>query len=566
MSSVTETTDESSRYLNGEDCKDRKRQSRKDVGPKSLISDQHVGGVSGGGGLGKVVRLSGETCGGGASCDASTPGTSAAKPRKAGRAAAGVGDLHSSDDLADIKTAGERREGTCSHASQSGKGPDDGWGDELWIKTSKKVRKLQRVLYRKAKAEPHWRFYSLYGELFRQDILSDALDQVIANKGVPGVDGFWVETLAKDDAVREAWLLALAEELRTKTYRPSPVLRVYIWKDQAKTKRRALGIPTVKDRVVQSAAVIVLQPILEADFHDHSYAYRPKRRTHQAMDKVKEALLRGKVEVVDADLSSYFDMIPHRELLQLVAKRVSDGSVLRLIKTWLRAPIVEEDRDTGCRKVLPNRCGTPQGGVISPLLANLYLNDLDHAVNEKCEQKPTMVRYADDLLILCKPGQGAGLQTRLKRWLEARKLKLNEEKTRLVDTRKEGFEFLGFSVAWRQGMKSKRRYPHVEPSAKSQAKLRDKVRMELDVRTRNQPAVAVVRKVNQITRGWATAFHYGNSTHVFSNQQAFVRNRLRRWLWRKYSRTHGLFKFFTDDRLHGQYKLWHWPLTAAWKQ
>ncbi|MCS6245355.1 MAG: group II intron reverse transcriptase/maturase [Opitutus sp.] len=566
MSSVTETTDESSRYLNGEDCKDRKRQSRKDVGPKSLISDQHVGGVSGGGGVGKVVRLSGETCGGGASCDASTTGTSAAKPRKAGRAVAGVGDLHSSDDLADIKTAGERREGTCSHASQSGKGPDDGWGDELWIKTSPKVRKLQRVLYRKAKAEPHWRFYSLYGELYRQDILSDALDQVIANDGVPGVDGFEVETLAKNEAYRAAWLLALAEEMRTKTYRPSPVLRVYIWKDQARTKRRALGIPTVKDRVVQSAAVIVLQPILEADFHDHSYAYRPKRRTHQAMDKVKEALLSGKVEVVDADLSSYFDMIPHRELLQLVAKRVSDGSVLRLIKTWLRAPIVEEDRDTGCRKVSANRCGTPQGGVISPLLANLYLNDLDHAVNEKCEQKPTMVRYADDLLILCKPGQGAGLQTRLKRWLEARKLKLNEEKTRLVDTRKEGFEFLGFSVAWRQGMKSKRRYPHVEPSAKSLAKLRDKVRMELDVRTRNQPAVAVVRKVNQITRGWATAFHYGNSTHVFSNQQAFVRNRLRRWLWRKYSRTHGLFEFFTDDRLHGQYKLWHWPLTAAWKQ
>ncbi|MCS6244366.1 MAG: group II intron reverse transcriptase/maturase [Opitutus sp.] len=566
MSSVTETTDESSRYLNGEDCKDRKRQSRKDVGPKSLISDQHVGGVSGGGGVGKVVRLSGETCGGGASCDASTTGTSAAKPRKAGRAVAGVGDLHSSDDLADIKTAGERREGTCSHASQSGKGPDDGWGDELWIKTSPKVRKLQRVLYRKAKAEPHWRFYSLYGELYRQDILSDALDQVIANDGVPGVDGFEVETLAKNEAYRAAWLLALAEEMRTKTYRPSPVLRVYIWKDQARTKRRALGIPTVKDRVVQSAAVIVLQPILEADFHDHSYAYRPKRRTHQAMDKVKEAMLSGKVEVVDADLSSYFDMIPHRELLQLVAKRVSDGSVLRLIKTWLRAPIVEEDRDTGCRKVSANRCGTPQGGVISPLLANLYLNDLDHAVNEKCEQKPTMVRYADDLLILCKPGQGAGLQTRLKRWLEARKLKLNEEKTRLVDTRKEGFEFLGFSVAWRQGMKSKRRYPHVDPSAKSLAKLRDKVRMELDVRTRNQPAVAVVRKVNQITRGWATAFHYGNSTHVFSNQQAFVRNRLRRWLWRKYSRTHGLFEFFTDDRLHGQYKLWHWPLTAAWKQ
>ncbi len=170
---------------------------------------------------------------------------------------------------------------------------------------------------------------------------------------------------------------------------------------------------------------------------------------------------------------------------------MSDGSVLRLIKAWLRAPIVKEDRETDRRKVTPNRCVAPQGGVVSPLLTNLYLNDLDHAVNEKCEQKPTMVRYADDLLTLCKPGQGPGLQSRPKRWLEARKLKLNEEKTRLVDTRNEAFELLGFPVAWRQGLKSKRRYPHVEPSAKSQAKLRDKVRLVLEVRTRNQAAVAV---------------------------------------------------------------------------
>lgn len=564
MSSENSTTGEPSRCRIGEGCQGRVGQSRKDVGPKSLLPDQRTGGVSGGGGSGRVGRLSGETCDGGLPSGDSTSGASAATPREAGRAVAGVGDLHTSVDPADRTTAGERREGTCPPASQSGKGPDDGWSDELWIKTSPKVRKLQRVLYRKAKAEPRWRFYSLYGELYRRDLLSDALDQVIANGGAPGVDGFEVEALAKDPAVREAWLLALAEELRTKSYRPSPVRRVYIWKDQAKTKRRALGVPTVKDRVVQSAAAIVLQPIWEADFHDHSYAYRPKRRTHQAMDKVKEALLSGKVEVVDGDLSSYFDLIPHRQLLRQVAKRVSDGSMLRLIKAWLRAPIVEEDRDTGRRKVIPNRCGTPQGGVISPLLANLYLNDLDHAVNDRCEQKPTMVRYADDLLILCQPGQGAGLQTRLKRWLEARELKLNEEKTRLVDTRKDAVEFLGFVVAWRQGLKSKRWYPHVEPSAKSQAKLRDKVRAVLEVRTQNQAAVAVVRKVNQITRGWATAFHYGNSTHVFGKQQAFVRDRLRRWLWRKYGRTHGLFSFFTNDRLAGQYKLWNWPLTAAW--
>lgn len=564
MSSESATTGEPNRSADGEGCQGRAGQSPRDIGPKSLLSDQRAGGVGEGGGSGRVVGLSGETCDGGASSEASTSGPSAAKPREAGRAVAGVGDLHSSVDPLDRTTSGERREGTCPPASQRSEGLDDGWSDELWIKTSPKVRKLQRVLYRKAKAEPRWRFYSLYGELYRRDVLSDALDQVIANGGAPGVDGFEVETLAKDPAVREAWLLALAEELRTKRYRPSPVRRVYIWKDQARTKRRALGIPTVKDRVVQSAAAIVLQPIWEADFHDHSYAYRPKRRTHQAMDKVREALLSGKVEVVDADLSSYFDLIPHRQLLRQVAKRVSDGSVLRLIKAWLRAPIVEEDRDTGRRKVLPNRCGTPQGGVISPLLANLYLNDLDHAVNEKCEQKPTMVRYADDLLILCKPGQGTGLRTRLKRWLEARELKLNEEKTRLVDTRKEAFEFLGFVVAWRQGLRSKRWYPHVEPSAKSQAKLRDKVRAVLEVRTRNQLAVEVVRKVNQITRGWATAFHYGNSTHVFGKQQTFVRDRLRRWLWRKYSRTHGLFEFFTDDRLHGQYQLWNWPLAAVW--
>lgn len=564
MSSESESPGEPSRSENGEGCQGRTGQSRKDIGPKPLLSEQHTGGVGGGGGFGRVGGLSDETCSGGAALAVPTSGASAATPCEAGRAAAGVGDLHSSVDPADRTTAGERREGTCPPASQRGKGPDDGWSDELWIKTSPKVRKLQRVLYRKAKAEPRWRFYSLYGELFRQDLLSDALDQVIANGGAPGVDGFEVGTLAKDPAVREAWLVALAEELRTKRYRPSPVRRVYIWKDQAKTKRRALGIPTVKDRVVQSAAAIVLQPIWEADFHDHSYAYRPKRRTHQAMEKIKEALLSGKVEVVDADLSRYFDLIPHRQLLQQVAKRVSDGSMLRLIKAWLRTPIVEEDRDTGRRRVLPNRCGTPQGGVISPLLANLYLNDLDHAVNDRCDQQPTMVRYADDLLILCKPGRGVGLQARLKRWLEARELKLNEEKTRLVDTRQAGFEFLGFAVHWRRSWRSGKRYVHVEPSATSRRKLRDKVRGVLNRSTQNQPAVAVVRTINQVTRGWAQAFHYGNCSSCLSKQQIFVRNRLRRWLWRKFGRTHGLFSFFTNDRLHGQYQLWTWPRTAGW--
>jgi RNA-directed DNA polymerase len=563
MSSENAKTDEPSHYTNGEGCQDQAGQSRKDIGPKSSERGQRVGGVSGGGETGRVARVSDETCGDGMARAVPTTGTSQATPGKAERVAAGVGDIHSSVDLTDRTTVGERRDGTCPPALQSGEGPDDGQGDELWIKTSPKVRKLQRVLYRKAKAEPQWRFYSLYGELHRLDLLTDALEQVISNQGAPGIDGFRVETLEKNATVRAGWLLALAAELKAKLYKPSPLRRVYIWKDLAKTKRRPLGIPTVKDRVVQTAMAIVLQPIWEADFHEHSYAYRPQRRTHQAMEVIKEALLEGKTEVVDADLSSYFDTIPHRQLLRLVAKRVSDGSILRLLKAWLGAPIIEEDRKTGQRKVTSSLCGTPQGGVISPGLANLYLNALDHAVNEACELKPTMVRYADDLVILAKPGDGAYLQERLKRWIEARGLKLNEEKTRLVDSRKEPFCFLGFAVCWRQGKTNKRWYPRIEPSAKSQMKLRDKVRAILNVRTRNQSAVATIKKVNQIARGWANAFHYGQSSQVFSKQQLFVRNTVRRWLWRKYDRTHALFEFFTDDRLHGQYHLWHWPLKAA---
>jgi RNA-directed DNA polymerase len=562
MSSESTRTDEPSRSTDGEGCQDRVGQSRKDVGPKSSEPGQRIGGVGEGGGPGRRVRVSCENCSDEVASGTSTTGASQAKPGEAGRVAAEVGAVHSSVDPTDITTGGERRDGTCPSASQSGEGPDDGQGDELWIKTSAKVRKLQRVLYRKAKAQPQWRFYSLYGELSRLDLLTDAVEQVISNQGAPGVDGFRIETL-KDETVRAAWLLALSLELKAKRYQPRPLRRVYIWKDQAKTKRRALGIPTVKDRVVQSALAILLQPIWEADYHEYSYAYRPQRRTHQAMDTIRKALFARKTEVIDADLTSYFDTIPHRPLMQLVAQRVSDGSVLRLIKAWLRAPIIEEDRVTGKRKVTPNTCGTPQGGVISPGLANLYLNALDHELNEACERHPTMVRYADDLVILAKPGDGSALLAWLKGWLETRGLKLNEEKTRLMDARKEPFCFLGFAVSWRQGFKGKRAYPHVEPSAKSQKKLRDKVRSILNAQTRNQPDLATVEKLNQVTRGWATAFHYGNSSRVFHKQQHYVRNKLRHWLHRKYDRTHALFGFFTDDRLHGQYHLWHWPHKVA---
>lgn len=569
MSFENGTTDEPSRYLNGEGCQGRARTKGGTGSPQSLAPGQRVGGVSGGGGLGRGDGISWETCPRAAALGAAaTTGSSPTSSDKAGRAGAGVGDLHSSVEVRDSITRAERREGTYANAHQRSAGPenqDDGRGDDLWIKTSLKVRKLQRALYRKAKAEPRWRFYSLYGELLREDLLADALAAVMKNDGVPGVDGCELEPLKEDATVRAKWLAALAAELKSKSYVPSPVLRVYLWKDAAKTKRRPLGIPTVKDRVVQTAMAILLQPIMEADFHDHSYAYRPRRNTKQAMDTIKEALLSGRTEVVDADLSSYFDTIPHPALMRRVARRVSDGAILKLIKAWLRAPIVEEDRKSGTRKVTPNPRGTPQGGVISPLLANLYLDPLDHAVNERCELQPVMVRYADDLVILARPGQGAGLRERLQHWTQARGLTLNEEKTRLVDYRQEGFAFLGFSVSRRLSQKG-RYYPHVEPSAKSCGNLRGKVRELLEVRTRNQPTDEVVAHLNQVTQGWARAFHYGNSTAKFDSLQHYVRQTLRRWLWRKHGRTRAQYGHYTNNRLHEHYGLWSWPLHAAWKK
>lgn len=567
MSSETASTDEPSRCLIGEGCQDRAGTKGGTGSPQWSAHGQRVGGVSGGGGLGRGDGISWETCRRAASPEeAATGGATPSLAAKAERAATGVGDLHSSVEARDSITRAERREGTCANAHQRSKGPetqDDGRREDLWIRTSPKVRKLQRALYRKAKAEPRWRFYSLYGELLRGDLLADALDAVMENGGAPGVDGFRVESLKEDATERAEWLAALATELRGKTYRPSPVRRVYIWKDLARTKRRPLGIPTVKDRVVQTAVAIVLQPIWEADFHDYSYAYRPRRNTQQAMDTIKEALLSGRTEVVDADLSSYFDPIPHRELMRRVARRVSDGAILKLIKAWLRAPIVEEDRTSGKRKVTPNTRGTPQGGVISPLLANLYLDPLDHAVNDRCELQPVMVRYADDLVILARPGQGAGLCERLRRWTQQRGLTLNEEKTRLVDYHREAFTFLGFSVSRRLSRKG-RRYPHVEPSAKSCGKLRSKVREILNVRTRNQPTEGLVTQLNRVTQGWARAFHYANSTAKFDCLQHYVRQTLRRWLWRKHGGTRARIAHYTDDRLHGSYKLWRWPLHAAW--
>ena len=237
-----------------------------------------------------------------------------------------------------------RRASARTQACQRSEGQGDG-SASAEITTPEKVRKLQRALYRKAKAEPKYRFWSLYGDIMRRDLLEHALQRVARNKGGPGVDGQTVVSITQNPERQRQWLDALQQELKTKQYRPSPVLRVWIPKSSGEL--RPLGIPTVKDRVVQMAAMLVLMPIFEADFHPRSFGFRPKRNAHQAIEEIVGALRKGRLEVVDADLSKYFDTIPQRSLVRLVARRISDGSVLRLIKMWLRTPVQEEDRTAG---------------------------------------------------------------------------------------------------------------------------------------------------------------------------------------------------------------------------
>lgn len=492
----------------------------------------------------------------------SQPPAQAGAPREAGRVAGEVGVTRSSVDLWESTTHGEPRGGTCSNALKRSEGSGDGAAQApLTTPKANQLRKLQITLYRKAKAQPQYRFWSLYGEVLRRDVLAAALEAVVENGGAPGVDGVSLKTITATVERREQWLEALRGELQAKTYRPAPVRRVWIAKSSG-GGQRPLGIPTVKDRVVQSAVSLVLMPIYEADFHDQSYGFRPKRRAQQAMEAIRESVRTGRVEVLDADLSKFFDTIPHRQLLQEVARRVSDGAILALIKAWLRAPIVEESKE-GKRKVTPNRQGTPQGGVISPLLANIYLNPLDHQINESNTRRHRMIRYADDFVVLSPAGQSGPVREEIASWLEGRGLTLNALKTRTVDVTRQAIRFLGFTVKVRRS-RNGRSYPHVEASGESCRSLRGKVSGILNHRTQWRAIGEVVREVNAVVRGWSGYFHYGNSAGVMSRLRYWTCNRLRRWLWRKHGCRGGLHKHYPNEQLETHYGLWTPPRSAAW--
>ena len=431
------------------------------------------------------------------------------------------------------------------------------------LETPEKIRELQRRLYRKAKQEKEYRFYLLYDKVYRMDILSHAYRLVRANKGAPGIDGETFEKIEEREGGAERYLEEIEGELKRKDYKPQAVRRVYIPK--ATGGKRPLGIPVIKDRVVQMAMKMVIEPIFEADFQDNSYGFRPKRDAHQAVDDVRNQLLKGRTEVIDADISKYFDTIPHDKLIQVVAKRIVDKQILKLIKMWLRAPIVEE-REDGKKEYKRNDKGTPQGGVISPLLANIYLNVLDTLWAVKKVQErlgARLVRYADDSVVLCRGNAGRILKG-IRRVLEDLGLTLNEEKTCVVDARQESFNFLGFTIGMRQSRRTGRIYPHVEPSKKARKQIRSEIKRLTTEQYSAVPTEAVIRRVNEAARGWVGYFRYGNCTQVLVTLKRYLIYRMRIYLRRKHHYRSFGYKAYPDRYYYDSLGLYEVPTKAPW--
>lgn len=381
-----------------------------------------------------------------------------------------------------------------------------------------KSRQLQRNLYLAAKKDKQRRFHALYDRIFRLDILWRAWKEVRENMGSAGIDNITFE-MVEEYGVEE-YLLDIQEDLQNKKYRPKPVKRVYIPKPDG--KQRPLGIPTIRDRIVQQACKIVIEPVFEANFLDNSYGFRPKKDAKQATEKVKKELYKNWY-VVDADIQGYFDNINHEILLGLLNRRISDRRVIKLCRQWLRAGIIENG------KYYPTEKGSPQGGVISPLLANIYLHVLD-SYWENHKELGVIVRYADDAVIMCRKRTDAELAfEHLKRIMTKLKLTLNPQKTKIVDMNKESFDFLGFCFQKFGKTKSGRKLPYMMPSKKAIKKVKDAVRVITCRKSAYEGLEQKVEKLNPLIRGWRNYFQHGNSTKRFKQLDEFV------WmkLWRR---------------------------------
>jgi RNA-directed DNA polymerase len=401
------------------------------------------------------------------------------------------------------------------------------------LQTPDKIRTLQRKLYRKAKAEPAFRFYVLYDKICRDDILHHAYRLARANAGSPGVDGMTFEQI--EAAGAQDWLAGLREELVSRTYRPQPVRRVMLAKPGG--GERPLGIPTIRDRVVQTAAKLVLEPIFEADFEDSAHGYRPNRGGGQAVKEVHRLICRGFTDVVDADLSGYFDSIPHSDLMRSVARRVVDRHVLHLIKMWLKAPVEERDGD-GKRRMSGGRkatCGTPQGGVASPLLANIYMNRfLKHwrqtARGEAFQAH--VVSYADDFVILSR-GRAEEALSWTRTVMTKLGLTLNEGKTSVKNARQEHFDFLGYTFGPEHYRKDGHWYLGASPSRKSVQRLKGKV-SDILVPGEMGAWPEVRSQLNSLLRGWSSYFSYGTRLQAYRAVDHHVYDRVRHFLARRH--------------------------------
>ena len=383
-----------------------------------------------------------------------------------------------------------------------------------------KSRELQRKLYLEAKRCRNRRFHALYDRIFRPDILRQAWEEVRRNGGSAGQDGVTIEDVEREGVVQ--FLGQIEQDLKAGTYRPSPVLRVYIPK--ADGRQRPLGIPTVRDRVVQQACKIVIEPIFEANFCDNSYGFRPKRSAQQAVAEVKKALITG-WWVVDADIQSYFDTIDHSMLMSLLRRRISDRRVLKLFRQWLEAGVLED----GVRNA--TEIGSPQGGVISPLLANIYLHVLDMYWAERYSSLGKIIRYADDFVIICRTRQNAetALQT-VKQIMAILKLTLHSTKTRVVDMGQDGFDFLGFHFHKKKSKKSGKLLPYIWPSQKAMMSIRSKIHFITERMRLSNTLPEVIKFLNRVIRGWRNYFRIGNCTSKFQQLDRFVRYRLEQWL------------------------------------